>query len=109
VDGTRKSGSLVVVAAAARGDEVVKAVIAAGAPRDEMVDLSLAADTSATVEAHPGLEIEEISGYARQRGAVAPEEELFELEDRAGRLDLGVELGCLVRPPAGDERAKQGA
>ena len=68
-----------VVAVTASSDEVVEPVIAAMAPRDEVVDLSSGADALAAVEAPAKLQVEESLGNALQGDAVATEEEVLEL------------------------------
>src|SRR4051812_25871035 len=99
--------ALVVVASMARGDQVVEPIVTTVAPGDEGIYLSSDTDPPVAVEAVAVLQIEQARGDPVQRGAVPPEQELFELDDGLRGLDVGVELCCLVGPPARDERPQQ--
>jgi hypothetical protein len=57
----------------ARGNQVVEAVVAAIAPRHEVVDLALASDVGVAVEAPPALKVEQSFGDPLKRHPVAAE------------------------------------
>jgi hypothetical protein len=90
-------------------DKVVDAVIAALAPRDKMIDLSLHADRSVAIEALGPLNVEKSFCHTLESDSIAAKEEVFELEDRPRRLNVGIELGGFIRPPANDEGAQEGS
>ncbi len=79
--------ALVVVARAASGNKVVQPVVTAVAPRNEMVDFSLAANPSIAVEAVAVLEVEEALSHALQHYAVAAKEKVFERDEGTSSPD----------------------
>src|SRR5690349_7433855 len=108
VVGPGEARAFAVVAAAAGRDEVVHAIVAAVAPGHEVIDLAAARDAGVAVKADAVLEVEQSFGDALKRDAVAAEHEVLELQHRSGILNAWVELGCLLCPPACDERGRSG-